>query len=100
MTITFNDYINGDKPVVVDFYAEWCAPCKTMQPILKEIKTLAGNTVTILKMDVDKNKFYADKFNIQSIPTLIIFKQGKVLWRKSGVVLANEVIPQLAQHLA
>ena len=66
MAITFNDYINGDKPVVVDFYAEWCAPCKTMQPILQEIKTLAGNTVTILKMDVDKNKFYADKFNIQS----------------------------------
>jgi thioredoxin 1 len=92
----FDTLINGDKPVVVDFFAEWCAPCKMMPPILKEVKQHVGELASIIKMDVDKNQYYSEKFGIQSIPTLIIFKQGNILWRKSGVASAKEILEQLA----
>ena len=92
----FETHINGNTPVVVDFFAEWCAPCKMMPPILKEVKAAVGGQATILKMDVDKNKLYSEKYGIQSIPTLIIFKNGKILWRKIGVASAQEIM----QHLA
>ena len=92
----FETHINGNTPVVVDFFAEWCEPCKMMPPILKEVKAAVGGQATILKMDVDKNRLYSEKYGIQSIPTLIIFKNGKILWRKSGVASAQEIM----QHLA
>ena len=92
----FETHINGNTPVVVDFFAEWCGPCKMMPPILKEVKAAVGGQATILKMDVDKNRLYSEKYGIQSIPTLIIFKNGKILWRKSGVASAQEIM----QHLA
>jgi thioredoxin 1 len=95
----FETLIYGNKPVVVDFFAEWCGPCKMMPTILKEVKQHVGEMATIIKMDVDKNQFYSNRFNIQSIPTLIIFKQGNILWRKSGVASANEIIQQLAIHV-
>lgn len=99
MANTFEDFIQGDTPVVVDFFAEWCNPCKRMQPILQEIKNTVGNSVTILKMDVDKNQYYANKYSIQSIPTMIIFKNGKIVWRKTGLIKAIDVIPQLALNV-
>ena len=95
---TFAEVINSDKPVLVDFYADWCGPCKMMAPILKELKGLMQEDVTILKMDVDKNPHVAEAFEISGIPTLIIFKNGQIKWRQSGVVPAKQlqqVIKQL-----
>ena len=96
----FDTHIQGTLPVVVDFFADWCGPCKMMPPILKEVKQKAGARATILKMDIDKNRHYADKYGIQSIPTLIIFKNGKILWRKTGLASAGEIMQQLQAHLA
>ena len=95
----FETHIQGELPVVVDFFADWCGPCKMMPPILNEVKQRAGAKATILKMDIDKNRHYADKYGIQSIPTLIIFRQGKILWRKTGVASTSEIMQQLQPHL-
>ena len=95
---TFAEVINSDKPVLVDFYADWCGPCKMMTPILKELKGMMQDDLTILKMDVDKNPHVAEAFEISGIPTLIIFKNGQIKWRQSGVVPAKQlqqVIKQL-----
>ncbi len=99
MINNFEGHVQGDKPVVVDFFAEWCAPCKLMAPILEEIKSRVGERATILKMDVDKNPAFAKMYGIQSIPTLIIFKKGKILWQKKGVTSAKEILMHLNMHL-
>lgn len=91
----FLDIINQDKPVLVDFFAEWCGPCKMMSPILKEVKTSLGDQVTILKIDVDKNQELASKLNVRGVPTLIIYKNGKILWRQSGVLSKDEIIKKI-----
>lgn len=88
----FNTIINSDKPVLVDFFAEWCGPCKTMSPILKEVKTKLGENSTILKIDIDKNPEAAGAYQVRSVPTLMIFKNGKAVWKQSGVVSAHELI--------
>jgi thioredoxin 1 len=88
---SFNEVIQSDKPVLVDFTATWCGPCKMMSPILHEVKAAVGDRVTIIKVDVDKNREVAGQFQVQSVPTLIIFKQGKVKWRQSGVIPAREL---------
>ncbi len=89
---TFYELISSsDVPVIVDFFAEWCGPCKTMSPILKQVKDMQGDKVRIIKVDVDKNKTLAMQYSIQSVPTLMIFKNGKQLWRQSGVINAGEL---------
>jgi len=93
----FHDLINQNTPVVVDFYADWCGPCKKMPPILDEVKKNFGSKVHILKVDVDKNQKAAQKYNIKSIPTLMIFKSGKIMWRKSGVAQVGEIKQAVAQ---
>jgi len=87
----FGAVINSDKPVLVDFFATWCGPCKMMTPILHDVKAAMGDRVTILKIDVDKNPEVASQFQVQGVPTLIVFKKGVVQWRQSGVVQAKEL---------
>lgn len=95
MAQKFSDIIRNHKPVLVDFYADWCGPCKTMKPILEQVKQKVGEDATIIKIDVDRNKAVAQTYNITGIPTLIIFQDGVIKWRQSGVVPASQIIQQL-----
>lgn len=95
--MTFNEMIQSDKPVLVDFFAEWCGPCKMMSPILKEVKDNLGDEVTIIKVDVDKNPQAAAAYQVQGVPTLIVFKKGEAVWRQSGVVPKAGLINILQQ---
>ncbi|MBN9299016.1 MAG: thioredoxin [Filimonas sp.] len=96
---SFGDIIKGDKPVLVDFFATWCGPCKLMPPILQDVKSQLGDRVTILKIDVDKNPAVANAYNVQSIPTMILFKKGEILWRGTGVTPAKQLMQTLAPHV-
>lgn len=95
---TFKEIINSEKPVLVDFSAEWCGPCKMMAPILKEVKDEIGDLATIIKIDVDNNPSASNAYAIQAVPTLILFKNGEVLWRKSGVVSKHDLINLIKKY--
>lgn len=95
---TFGDLIRGDKPVLVDFFATWCGPCQMMKPILKELSGKVGDRAAIVEVDVDKNPLAASAYQVQGVPTLILFKKGQVLWRQSGVVPAYELENIIRRH--
>lgn len=96
---TFKDIINGDKPVLVDFFATWCGPCKAMSPTVEAVGKEMIGQARVLKIDVDKNESVANLYRIQSVPTLIIFKKGEVVWRTSGVMEKNALLQQIKQFI-
>ncbi|MBT8253432.1 MAG: thioredoxin [Flavobacteriaceae bacterium] len=92
---SFKDIINKKNPVLIDFYAEWCGPCKLMSPVLKAVKEELGESVNVIKIDVDKNRSIAGRFKIRGVPTFLIFKNGKQTWRQSGIISKEELISKL-----
>jgi thioredoxin 1 len=96
---SFSDLINGEKPTFVDFSAEWCGPCKMMAPILTELKSEVGDMVRIIKIDVDKNPQIASAYQVQSVPTLMLFRGGNVVWRQSGVVPTEHLKRTILQYV-
>jgi thioredoxin 1 len=99
MKSSFNNIINENLPVLVDFHADWCGPCKMLAPILKEVKHELKDTIKIVKIDVDKNQVIASKYQVRGVPTMILFKNGNQLWRQSGVVQKNEILNTIKQYL-
>lgn len=95
----FNKIINGDKPVLVDFHAEWCGPCKSLAPIIKEVAKAIKGKVRIIKIDVDKNQQISQRFSVKGVPTLALFKNGKILWRQSGVQTKEFILNIIKQNL-
>ncbi|WP_203296136.1 thioredoxin [Luteirhabdus pelagi] len=98
MKSNFKSIIQSDTPVLIDFHADWCGPCKMLAPILKEVKAELGEKVKIVKIDVDKNQPLASQYQVRGVPTLILFKGGKQQWRQSGVLQKNELINIIQQH--
>ncbi len=98
MKSTFKDIINSETPVLVDFFADWCGPCKMLAPILKQVKDEMGDKVKIVKIDVDKNQPLAAQYQVRGVPTMILFKNGKQLWRQSGVLQKNDLLNIINQH--
>lgn len=95
----FKEILNSEKPVLVDFFAEWCGPCKMMKPILEELKKMMGDRVNIIKIDIDKNQPLARQYQVQSVPTLMIFQKGELKWRQPGVMQANQLKALLEKYL-
>ncbi|MDR2918636.1 MAG: thioredoxin [Tannerella sp.] len=96
---TFNDIIKGDKPVLVDFYATWCGPCKAMSPVIEEIGKEMHGEVRVLKIDVDKNQEVSTQFQVQAVPTLIIFKKGEAVWRNAGAMDKASLVQQIKNFI-
>lgn len=95
---TFSEIINGETPVLVDFFAEWCGPCKMMTPVLEELKNDLKEDIIILKVNVDKNTAISSKFQIKGVPTFMLFKQGKMLWRQSGMLQKQDLVNLINQY--
>lgn len=98
MSNSFSDIIKSNTPTLVDFYATWCGPCKTMSPILEDFKNKMGDKVKVIKIDVDKNPKAASAYQVRGVPTLVLFKGGQIKWRQSGVVMAQDLIKIVIQH--
>ena len=99
MNAKFNDIINGNDLVLVDFYADWCGPCKMMSPILLEVKLNLKDAVKIIKVNVDQHQDLASHFMVRGVPTLMLFKKGKMLWRQSGVLSSKDLTDIISNHL-
>ena len=99
-SMTFADLTDTEKPVLVDFYADWCAPCRAMKPVLEDLKAQIGEQVSIFKIDVDKNQMLTERYGIKSIPTFILFKNGEPVWRKSGMASSVELQKVVVQFQA
>lgn len=97
MSTKFDTIINSEKPVLIDFFATWCGPCKTLAPILKQVKDNLGERITIIKIDVDKNQQLASKYQVRGVPTMILFQNGKQLWRQSGVLSKEEIVKSIVE---
>lgn len=95
MSASFENIIQSEKPVLIDFFATWCGPCKMLAPVLKEVKDSLGERITIIKIDVDKNQQLASKYQVRGVPTMILFQKGKQLWRQSGVLTKEEIIKNI-----
>ena len=95
----FQDIIADNTPVLVDFFAEWCGPCKMMKPVLEELKKKMGNKIIIVKIDIDKNISLSSEYRIQSVPTLVLWKQGEIIWRQSGALSLNELEQILSSYI-
>ncbi len=88
---TFKELINGEKPVLVDFFATWCGPCKAMTPVLKEVSKQVGDQATIIKVDIDKNPKLAEQLQVKGVPTFVLYKKGKIIWRQSGMQSVHQL---------
>ena len=99
MKESFKDIINANQPVLVDFHATWCGPCHTQAPILKEVSAAMKGKARIIKIDVDKNQLFAQQYQVRSIPTLILFKNGQSVWRHAGVATKQQLLEVITQHL-
>ncbi|WP_282787069.1 thioredoxin [Flavobacterium croceum] len=92
MKSSFGDLINSEKPVLIDFFATWCGPCQMLGPILKQVKDSLGDRITILKIDVDQNQEIASSYQVRGVPTMMLFQNGQMLWRQSGVLSKEDII--------
>lgn len=99
MKSSFNNIIHSETPVLVDFHANWCGPCKMLAPILKDVKSELGERIKIIKIDVDKNQSLASKYQVKGVPTMLIFKNGQQVWRQSGVLQKNQIVKAIEPHL-
>ncbi len=95
----FYELINRNRPTLVDFFATWCGPCKMQAPILEDLKSHIGETATIIKIDIDNNRELAEQYHVQSVPTLILFKSGHIVWRSAGVHPADMLEDKIKEHL-
>ncbi|SDE34806.1 thioredoxin [Pricia antarctica] len=99
MKSSFSEIIASETPVLVDFYADWCGPCKMLAPILKQVKDEMGDALKIVKIDVDKNQAIASRYQVRGVPTMLLFKKGKQVWRQSGVLQKKDIMGVLKPHM-